>query len=809
MTNYASAAVPQWAAHAWVIWPVFGALALTSVSLLLWERRLSVSETLSARLTPVGHLAGALHGSLRPLHVEQVRGRERELAVLTRLLRRPTGQFAVLCAAGGMGKTTVAAQFAAQAEVKGWSVFWVRWENTAGLAERMTQVAVACGLPEQELEQVRAGQGNLPDVIWNHLARVRRWLIVLDNADEPREIGPVGETVAGYRGWIRPTGGGLLLVTSRDSEQQTWGPCASLLQLESLDAAAGGQVMLDLAPQAGTVHEARELAVRLGGLPLALHAAGTYLARPGSRYRTFTTYRQALEVELPNLLGVEHPDAADSQIARTVVRHTWEVSLDQLAAEGNPLARPLLRLLALLGPAPVPLSLISSELLTAATGDESTVVGLEAALAGLHRYGLLGFPTRARERDGADPHIAQVVLHPLVREINALALTEEVPDLTPWQNALKGRLTEAVSEVQQLGRPGWSTASLLAPHLPFVLDHSHPQSFTQACDTLNALARVLSAARASTQERMLRQHVLDAETRALGPQHPDTLESRNNLALTLYWVGEYAEAVDLHRQTLNDRIRVLGPQHPDTLESRNNLALAMHGVGEYAEAVDLHRQTLNDRIRVLGPQHPDTLESRNRLANALHAVGEYAMAVDLHRQTLRDRVRILGSDHPHTLGSRNNLAGVLDAMGEYAEAIELNRQTLSDRIRVLGLDHPHTFQSRSNLASALNRMGAHAEAVDLHRQTLRDRVRVLGLDHPHTLLSRSNLASALGKMGAHAEAVDLHRQTLNDRIRVLGLDHPHTVNSRDELDAALAASRTGERRRLRWPRRERRNPTTS
>lgn len=104
VTNYASAAVPQWAAHAWVIWPVFGALALTSVSLLLWERRLSVSETLSARLTPVGHLAGALHGSLRPLHVEQVRGRERELAVLTRLLRRPTGQFAVLCAAGGWAR---------------------------------------------------------------------------------------------------------------------------------------------------------------------------------------------------------------------------------------------------------------------------------------------------------------------------------------------------------------------------------------------------------------------------------------------------------------------------------------------------------------------------------------------------------------------------------------------------------------------------------------------------------------------------------------------------------------------------------
>ncbi|WP_368858555.1 tetratricopeptide repeat protein, partial [Streptomyces griseoflavus] len=31
---------------------------------------------------------------------------------------------------------------------------------------------------------------------------------------------------------------------------------------------------------------------------------------------------------------------------------------------------------------------------------------------------------------------------------------------------------------------------------------------------------------------------------------------------------------DLHRQTLTDRERILGPDHPDTLTSRNNLARA-------------------------------------------------------------------------------------------------------------------------------------------------------------------------------------------------------------------------------------------
>lgn len=142
-----------------------------------------------------------------------------------------------------------------------------------------------------------------------------------------------------------------------------------------------GRPCWTLLPQAGTAEQARELAARLGGLPLALHAAGTYLAGPTSRYRTFAAYRQALEQELRSLLGAAHPNASRPQVARAVVRHTWEVSLDQLAGEGNALARPVLRLLALLAQAPVPLSLITPELLSVVTGHDVTPVALEAAFS--------------------------------------------------------------------------------------------------------------------------------------------------------------------------------------------------------------------------------------------------------------------------------------------------------------------------------------------------------------------------------------------------------------------------------------------
>jgi tetratricopeptide (TPR) repeat protein len=79
-------------------------------------------------------------------------------------------------------------------------------------------------------------------------------------------------------------------------------------------------------------------------------------------------------------------------------------------------------------------------------------------------------------------------------------------------------------------------------------------------------------------------------------------------------VGRCAEAMTLHEQTLADRERVLGPDHPETLASRSNVATAYHAAGRSTEARAFLERVLTDRERVLGPDHPDTLASRNNLA---------------------------------------------------------------------------------------------------------------------------------------------------------------------------------------------------
>ena len=58
----------------------------------------------------------------------------------------------------------------------------------------------------------------------------------------------------------------------------------------------------------------------------------------------------------------------------------------------------------------------------------------------------------------------------------------------------------------------------------------------------------------------------------LGPDRPNTLTTRKNLA---YWRGEAGrveEAITQFEQLLTDRTRILGPDHPATLTTRNNIA---------------------------------------------------------------------------------------------------------------------------------------------------------------------------------------------------------------------------------------------
>ena len=180
-------------------------------------------------------------------------------------------------------------------------------------------------------------------------------------------------------------------------------------------------------------------------------------------------------------------------------------------------------------------------------------------------------------------------------------------------------------------------------------------------------------------------------------------------------------AIAVGEPLAEDLARLLGPDHPDTLNSRNSLAAAYLAAGRVAEAIPLFEQILAVRQRMLGPGDSETLTSQNNLASAYQDAGRTAEAIRLYELNLEIRERLLGPDHPSTLNSRGNLAAAYRDGGRVDEAIPLLEQTLAAREQVLGPEDPDTQATRRKLATAYQDTGRAAEAVPLLERTSADR----------------------------------------------------------------------------------------
>ena len=154
---------------------------------------------------------------------------------------------------------------------------------------------------------------------------------------------------------------------------------------------------------------------------------------------------------------------------------------------------------------------------------------------------------------------------------------------------------------------------------------------------------------------------LDLQTE-LGPDHPDTLTTRHNLANSYRSAGRIEEAIALEQAVLADRERILGPDHPNTLTTRHNLASSYWSAGRVEEAIALQQAVLADSERILGPDHPNTLTTRHNLASSYRSAGRVEEAIALQQAVLADSERILGPEHQRTRASRR----VLDSMLEDA-----------------------------------------------------------------------------------------------------------------------------------------------
>ena len=716
----------------------------------------------------------------------------------------------VLTGMRGSGKTQLAAAVATRCEEEGWPlVAWVNAASRKHVIVDLYELALRIGIDAPK---------NIPleVIVQRLLAQLRSAeagdrLFVFDNVENPDDLRDLIPEGAGVR---------VLITTPRHFDWDGLG----WLRL-AVGAFDREQSITLLCERTGDTHReaADRIAEALGDVPLAITQAAATVQQGGCALSGYLDRlsHHPLDSRVSRLEGDDYPDAVG-----TALLMAYEQVLEQLRSmhpQRERIAVSLLDALSLLASSGLPTHWLLrldgdsdavrdtlSFLKSAAILQESSD-GTKTIISWLQGHVYRETYLNDQKKLGQARTCATSVLGGI--DVDRL---ENVEQRRHEPHHLIEQLLSVTSQDYShslLSEP--QVSSKLAETLHYATSLGMSQlalcltdSVTQACDALgpdhpdtlasrNSLAGAYRDAGRLDKAITLYEQILEDSIRILGLDHPSTLTSRFNLAGAYRASGRLDEAITLYEQVFNGRSRILGPDHRSTLTSRDHLTDTYWEAGRLDEAITLKKQILADAMRIMGPDSPGASTARLKLTDAYRDAGRLDEAIPLHQENLDDVTRIMGPHHPDTLTARNLLAGAYRDAGRLDEAIPLFEQNLTDVTRLAGPDHPHTLSSRGTLADAYRDAGRLDEAIPLFERNLDDVARTLGLDHPGTLASRHSLAGAYRDAGRLDEAITLFEQNLTDFIRILGPDRPDTFTSRSTLASAYqAAGRLDEAIRL-------------
>lgn len=660
----------------------------------------------------------------------------------------------------GSGKSRLAVEVAHAARARGKRVWWV---EVTRLNSCLRELANRLGASETQIEMAWRGEGSPPDLVWRLLEDFpEEWVLIFDNADDPRLLDPSDRPVSDGTGWLRPvdTENGMVVVTSRDRNQAAWGDWHVQHLVEPLDDAEGAAMLMHRTGGiGGTREEARQLSAALGGLPLALRAAADYVKAVGgskvwpgeTNIRDFAGYLAAVKQRFESPPGVG--DLSES-MGLEIVEHGFRLSLELLADRGLPEAAPLLKLFACLNIAPIPYAVLMQDHVIAENSlfAHFTAGRQRAAVDGLGDLGLIELDIQEGVGDRRLSYVLS--LHPVVHGI--LRADRDVRQRRADYYGLTLRMLLAATETYDPDLPeNWTLWSAVAPHaietvratlgaIPRLDDQSVLVAALQLARTTSRY--LIMAGLLKPVEEFLPPIIDECATFGFHTDDREILALRHERGRMALERGDPEAAERELRQVISARERVIGSDDPDTWASRHKLAKAILEQGRWGEAEKLLRSIVIAEHDIRGPEHSDTMVVRHSLARAVLAQGRPDEAELMLRDILGIRYRRWSLKAPETLIARQTLARSLSEQGKWADAESEVRDALTETAD--RMDSPASMFLRFTLTSALLGQGRTEEALGVASSLLADRERVLGTDHPETertnvLLER--IRDALGR----------------------------------------------------------------
>jgi hypothetical protein len=558
----------------------------------------------------------------------------------------------------GVGKTRLAVEYAHQFAGGYELVWWLNAERVEDVGDQLGQLAVrvgAVGAQADTATRLAAAKAYLRGL------EASRWLVIFDNVEDHRTIRD-----------LIPDGNGHTLLTSRNPN---WIETAAAVPIDVFTRAESLRVLRHWLPDL-TEAEADSIAHRLGDLPLALAQAAGLIAE---EHLTADQYLARLPVDTSSNADLFYSGSFAAAIA---------LSMKRLRAI-DPRAEHLMRQCAMLAPEVVPLSIV-----------DPSGADLRQSVALLSRLGL------------CRPHPDGLQVHRLTVATIGAALTDsERADL---RGELSRRLAYA-SPHETDDATAWPEWRRLLPHL-LALDPATTETESLRGMACRAVRHLL--VRGDIHAGLdLARNVYTAWRDRFGPDDAHTLRMGTRLAMAQFMTGDVGRARQLREETLRRQRQALGPDHPDTLQTAQTHYLDLVMVHP-AQARDLLLDTLARQRRVLGDDHTETFQSTRFLAVSLHLLGQTADAAMLTEESLPRQRQSLGDTHPFTLQTASDLADYWAELGRLEPAAALAEETLARQRVAFGDTNRDALGTAAALAKVLFRQGDHAAAAQLARDTI-------------------------------------------------------------------------------------------
>jgi tetratricopeptide (TPR) repeat protein len=574
---------------------------------------------------------------------------------------------ALLHGMGGVGKTQTAAEYAHR-NADSYKVAWWVAAQTGGEADAgYGALAQALNLPGYDScndEQIRKAV-----LAW--MARESGWLVVLDNAESPRELAP----------WLPNTAKGHLLITSRNGH---WKNRAAVHDLDVWSIPQAADFLLERSGDKDRA-AAERLAAALGCLPLACETAAAYAAETGGSLARYTDLLAQQPVKLLDFLP------QDTIYARSLPQ-VIHLATEAVERE-SPLAAEILRALAWLAPDNIPRWLLDE------WPAEATEV--DAALGVLLRRALL-----RKSGDGFS-------VHRLTQQITRAADPAPNDSAAAAIRLLDGALIgHPQDDVQH-----WPRYGTLLPHgaVLFALSPDPPPECQAASYVSNQLGMFLHHAKGDyPAAKFWFERALKLTEARVGPDHADLAVHLSNFGELMRRMRDFTRAKPLFEQALAISEKVSGPDHPDVAHVLAGLGVVHEMLGELEEAHRRHQRCLEIREAAHGTDHPLVAGALSNLALVLEKLGDQAGARRHFERALEINLnhKERGANHPNTAERHWCLGAHLFKQGDAAAAEPHLSCALAIFEKHLDPDHPSIASTREWLAAvraALGKSGGDGE----------------------------------------------------------------------------------------------------